>query len=144
MSSFFVSVSLPVTTCTHTIRWWLPTCLCRGRRRWAPRCSARCSNTTTAAECWAMTSHPWVSNVIPTLIHTHIDPTHSTKGDEWKTIYIICIHGIVMLNYKHIPFYRTNVEIGFALHTCSPFYICIYIADFIPSEKEFLSTFEQC
>lgn len=51
-----------VTTCTHMIRWWPPTFLWGGRRRWAPRCSARCSNITTATGCWVTKSLQWVSN----------------------------------------------------------------------------------
>lgn len=79
-----------VTTCTLTIRWWLPTCLCGGRRRWARRCSEPCSNTTTATESWAMRSRPWVSK---------------------ETLHTVCwlfTHELVMQNYKHVNMYQSN------------------------------------
>lgn len=103
MSSFFVSVSLSVTTCTHTIRWWLPTCLCKGRRRWAPRCSVRCSNTTTATERWATTSHPWVSNEAHMKAHC-VDSHRQTCCSEtefwilYYTMFSACVWPVSMFN----------------------------------------------
>lgn len=57
-------LSPSVTTCTRTTRWWLPTCRCRGRLRWVPRCWERCSSITMPTESSATTSRQWVSQCL--------------------------------------------------------------------------------